>query len=225
LQRLTSHLVVALERCCQVANNTDVIKLEPGGFMETYLGKAKDLPPADKCEALEQSEGVAEKHEAAAQEGQTDAAEHSDVNAHFICITSCDGQLFELDGRKGIPINHGPTTPGVCARRHALAIEFSMLHKTHRPIPLTPSTCIHPLTLPPLALPPPAPPHTQLAQSPLEHAQSRAPMLTLLQTSPPFFPILFCHVGVQARFFLMQRKYARSSWSVTLTLSTLPSSL
>ena len=108
--------------------------------METYLGKAKDLPPADKCEALEQSEGVAEKHEAAAQEGQTDAAEHSDVNAHFICITSCDGQLFELDGRKGIPINHGPTTPGVCA----LAITPSRCtnpspHPTH-PIHMYPST-------------------------------------------------------------------------------------
>ena len=66
-------------------------------------------------QALEESEGVAEKHEAAAQEGQTDATEHSkNVNAHFICITSCEGHLFELDGRKGIPVNHGPTAPGAC---------------------------------------------------------------------------------------------------------------
>ena len=194
--------------------------------METYLGKAKDLPPADKCEALEQSEGVAEKHEAAAQEGQTDAAEHSDVNAHFICITSCDGQRFEIDGRKGIPINHGPTTPGVCARRHALAIEFSMLHKL-----IAPSHSPHPhLSIHSLChlchCRRRRRCHTPNSYNHPSNMLNRVhPILKLLQTSPPLFPILFCHVGVQARFFLMQRKYARSSWSVTLTLSTLPSSL
>lgn len=94
-----------------IANNTDKIKLEDGGFMKGYLEKVKGMAPADKCQALEESEGVAEKHEAAAQEGQTEASEGMRVNAHFICITSVEGQLFELDGRKGVPVNHGPTTP------------------------------------------------------------------------------------------------------------------
>eukprot|EP00037_Helgoeca_nana_P010488 m.92612 g.92612 ORF g.92612 m.92612 type:complete len:230 (+) comp20233_c0_seq1:353-1042(+) len=93
-----------------IANHTDKIKLEDGGFMQEYLERVKDLGPDAKCEALEQTEGVAEKHEAAAQEGQTEVAEDTRVNAHFICITYVDNTLIELDGRKGRPISHGATT-------------------------------------------------------------------------------------------------------------------
>lgn len=32
------------------------------------------------------------------------------VNTHFIAFTHVDGSLYELDGRKDTPVNHGPTT-------------------------------------------------------------------------------------------------------------------
>lgn len=32
------------------------------------------------------------------------------VNLHFVCFTAKDGHLYELDGNKASPINHGPTT-------------------------------------------------------------------------------------------------------------------
>jgi ubiquitin carboxyl-terminal hydrolase L3 len=31
------------------------------------------------------------------------------VNSHFVCFTCIDGHLYELDGRKAFPINHGPS--------------------------------------------------------------------------------------------------------------------
>ncbi len=35
-----------------------------------------------------------------------------DVNLHFVALTTVEGQLYELDGRKAFPINHGPTSEG-----------------------------------------------------------------------------------------------------------------
>lgn len=35
----------------------------------------------------------------------------SPVNHHFVAFVHCDGNLYELDGRKEFPVNHGPSTP------------------------------------------------------------------------------------------------------------------
>jgi hypothetical protein len=50
-------------------------------------------------------------HSSAAVEGQSDAiAEDEDVDTHFVCFSHIDGYLYELDGRKAFPINHGKTS-------------------------------------------------------------------------------------------------------------------
>ena len=43
-----------------------------------------------------------------AQEGQSAVVQ--DVNTHFVAFVEKEGQLYELDGRKATPINHGPTS-------------------------------------------------------------------------------------------------------------------
>ncbi|CAD6213187.1 GSCOCG00003955001-RA-CDS [Cotesia congregata] len=54
---------------------------------------------------------IIDAHEQLAQEGQTAAPqENAPVYHHFVAFVAKDGSLWELDGRKSIPINHGPAT-------------------------------------------------------------------------------------------------------------------
>lgn len=48
------------------------------------------------------------------------------VNLHFIAFVEKDGCLYELDGRKDSPINHGKTTPDTL-----LEVSFSSPHPMH----------------------------------------------------------------------------------------------
>ena len=40
------------------------------------------------------------------------SSEQDEVDAHFICFVEKEGDIYELDGRKDFPVNHGPTTKG-----------------------------------------------------------------------------------------------------------------
>lgn len=49
--------------------------------------------------------------QAAANEGQTKPPELDEVvSLHFVALVERGGQLWELDGRKSGPVNHGPTS-------------------------------------------------------------------------------------------------------------------
>ncbi|NXK60219.1 UCHL3 hydrolase, partial [Sylvietta virens] len=50
-------------------------------------------------------------HESSAHEGQTEAPSIDEkVDLHFIALVNVGGHLYELDGRKPFPINHGETS-------------------------------------------------------------------------------------------------------------------
>ncbi|XP_026494749.1 ubiquitin carboxyl-terminal hydrolase isozyme L3-like [Vanessa tameamea] len=94
-----------------VANNTDHIQLNDGP-LKKFLDEAKDLDAAARGTLLEKSEGIINAHKELALEGQTNTPSAEDpVNHHFITFVHKDGVLYELDGRKAFPINHGKTTP------------------------------------------------------------------------------------------------------------------
>ncbi|TGZ49561.1 ubiquitin carboxyl-terminal hydrolase isozyme L3-like [Temnothorax longispinosus] len=94
-----------------VANNLDVIQLEDG-FLKKFLDETKGLSYAERGERLEKSQEIIDTHMESAQEGQTEApAEDMEVYHHFVAFVHKDGTLYELDGRKPAPINHGSTTP------------------------------------------------------------------------------------------------------------------
>lgn len=93
-----------------VANNTEKIELSEGP-LKKFLDEAKSLNPSDRGTLFVNSEGIINAHNELAQEGQTNTPRPEDpVNHHFITFIHKDGTLYELDGNKAFPINHGPTT-------------------------------------------------------------------------------------------------------------------
>lgn len=93
-----------------VANNTDKIELSEG-HLKKFLEDAKSLDATARGDLFVNSEGIITAHKELAQEGQTNTPSAEDpVIHHFVTFVHKDGTLYELDGRKAFPINHGPTT-------------------------------------------------------------------------------------------------------------------
>ncbi|KAG2213591.1 hypothetical protein INT46_002743 [Mucor plumbeus] len=92
-----------------VASNDDEI-VGPGLFND-IIEEAKNMSIDERVELLEQSKELAQLHASAATEGQTEAPDKNDsIDLHFICFIEVDQHLYELDGRKLFPINHGKCT-------------------------------------------------------------------------------------------------------------------
>lgn len=79
-----------------------------GSHLERLLDTTASLEPDQIAEHLESDETLEEVHTDAATQGQTEAVE--DIDNHFVCFVQVEGNLYELDGRKKFPINHGEST-------------------------------------------------------------------------------------------------------------------
>ncbi|KAI8378922.1 hypothetical protein BD560DRAFT_366167 [Blakeslea trispora] len=78
------------------------------GLLRDLIEKAKPMSIEERVELLENSTELASVHASAAHEGQTEApSTEDDVDLHFICFVKVNEHLYELDGRKPFPINHG----------------------------------------------------------------------------------------------------------------------
>ncbi|XP_078258421.1 ubiquitin carboxyl-terminal hydrolase isozyme L3 [Rhinoraja longicauda] len=94
-----------------VANNQDKLEFECNSALKRFLVDSACLSPEDKGKYLEKDESIRVTHEFSAQEGQTEAPSLDEkVDLHFISFVNVDGHLYELDGSKPFPINHGDTT-------------------------------------------------------------------------------------------------------------------
>ena len=91
-----------------IANNPSI---KVTGALQAFLERTKDMLPSERATALENDDSIAQCHGASAVEGQTEAVDE-DVSLHFVTLVHQAGHLYELDGRKPFPINHGPTTAG-----------------------------------------------------------------------------------------------------------------
>lgn len=100
---------VGLLHC--IVNAKASLDIAPDSFLTRFIQATEGLSPDDRAAYLEGNEEIEVTHEAAAAEGQSEQIqEHEDVDTHFICFTHVDGHLYELDGRKAFPINHGPSS-------------------------------------------------------------------------------------------------------------------
>lgn len=85
--------------------------LKPGVFKD-LLDQTKTMSPDERGMMLTNSSNVFNvAHQELSLEGQTEANPQEAVNHHFVAFIHKEGHLYELDGRKPFPINHGTTTP------------------------------------------------------------------------------------------------------------------
>ncbi|POM72876.1 Ubiquitin carboxyl-terminal hydrolase, partial [Phytophthora palmivora] len=84
----------------------------PGSYLDKFFNKTKAKTPEEIAQYLEQDDELEETHSSAAEAGQSEQLESVDdpINTHFVCFSCVDGNLYELDGRKKRPINHGPSS-------------------------------------------------------------------------------------------------------------------
>ncbi|KAG0005086.1 Ubiquitin carboxyl-terminal hydrolase isozyme L3, partial [Modicella reniformis] len=98
-----------------IANNwgyNESLKLKENSIMDNFLKRSLHLStPEERAAVLEEDKSFAGVHEVHASTGQTETPNLQDeVNLHFVCLIERDGSLYELDGNKKTPINHGTTT-------------------------------------------------------------------------------------------------------------------
>jgi ubiquitin carboxyl-terminal hydrolase L3 len=100
---------VGLLHCAINARNS--LSIGSDSYLARFVAATAGMNPDERAAYLERDDEIEETHVAAATEGQSDQVqERDDVDTHFICFTNVDGHLYELDGRKKFPINHGVTS-------------------------------------------------------------------------------------------------------------------
>lgn len=93
-----------------VVNNAEALALPPESKLGKFRAENADKKPGEIGESLGEDEDLAGESGNAAEEGQTEAPEAgSHIVHHFIAFVEVEGDLYELDGGKAFPINHGPT--------------------------------------------------------------------------------------------------------------------
>ena len=133
--------IALIHTCVNLAVGGDVAVPE-GSWLAGYIQKALPLSPVEREALLAADTTLAEQHADAVQQGQS--AVVNDTWQHFVCFVEREGRLWELDGRKGGPIDHGPCAKdavmaqaaGVIKEymsRNPTSLNFTMLAKQGAP--------------------------------------------------------------------------------------------
>jgi ubiquitin carboxyl-terminal hydrolase L3 len=94
-----------------LGNNQSVLAPGADTIIARFWEQTKSMDHMARGQALADSHELASAHHVVAKEGQTDAPEaDANVNYHFISFVQVDGSIYELDGGKQFPINHGPSS-------------------------------------------------------------------------------------------------------------------
>ncbi|KAJ5068025.1 ubiquitin carboxyl-terminal hydrolase [Anaeramoeba ignava] len=92
-----------------IMNNMQTINAQ--GFLKEFYDKTKDLNPEERAKLLEESDEIQDQHDKSSKEGDTTPPDPNErVEYHFISFVNVDDSIYEMDGRKAFPINHGKTS-------------------------------------------------------------------------------------------------------------------
>eukprot|EP00744_Colponema_vietnamica_P000779 GILI01001355.1.p1 GENE.GILI01001355.1~~GILI01001355.1.p1 ORF type:complete len:308 (+),score=103.67 GILI01001355.1:105-926(+) len=95
-----------------VMNVTDRVTFAEDSFLSRFLARTRALDSDGRADALQKDDEIEDAHESAVQEGQSEVPDIDEpIITHFVAFVHRDGHLYELDGRKEFPINHGPSSP------------------------------------------------------------------------------------------------------------------
>jgi len=112
-----------------VANNLSKISLEDKA-LKKFIEQTKNKSPFERGQMLGFDSGIADAHQSSSEKGQTKPDDVMQDDFHFICFTEIDGSLYQLDGGKPAPINHGPTTADKFVEDTAKIIQKNFIEKT-----------------------------------------------------------------------------------------------
>ena len=84
--------------------------------MGRILSSCVPLAPAERAKVIEDSEEIESAYRAAALQGDSDVPENAEdeVDFHYVCFvkSSKTGHLYELDGDRKGPVDHGRLNAG-----------------------------------------------------------------------------------------------------------------
>lgn len=119
-----------------LGNNTKELPIDAGSFLDTFFSTTIPMTPEERGAYLESPpEGapdIEEAHKAAGEKGDTaPPAPEEDVDLHFVCFVEREGRLWELDGRRPGPIDHGPCTAETLLQDTARAVKRDFIEKSN----------------------------------------------------------------------------------------------
>ena len=88
--------------------NESLLQCASGSYIEKYLKETAEMTGPQIAEYLDNDDELEATHASAATEGTTAVpADNTSVDTHFNAFIVRDGHLYEMDGRKEGPVNHG----------------------------------------------------------------------------------------------------------------------
>ena len=98
-----------------ISQTMSEITISPSSWLhEFYTNTPKSMSPITKAEILEADEEIEKLHDESTSNtelNQTSRGEIDDkIITHFVSIVNVKNKIYELDGRKESPIEHGSTT-------------------------------------------------------------------------------------------------------------------
>jgi len=93
-----------------ILNNSHILQLDPNKFFAKFRELTVQATPDERAKLLEENDDVEVEHQAVASEAKSDVSHEVNANLHFNAFVCVDGNIYELDGRKSTPINHGKSS-------------------------------------------------------------------------------------------------------------------